>query len=768
MTKSLIPLLLVTLLPLAVSAPRKDDLAPVMAEAVAAIEAKDPARLAKVTAGDPKALVPWAFRPTANGGYFGRRGWKVAVLHAPGESADVLRAVFWGLDSCQSEGDHVHRLVRDSAGWKLGEELPETETFGFRIRDHRITATIDVPAKEVRIKDVVSVERHRKDATHLQFRLSGQCEVAAVTGAAADLPFAQAGGVVAVQPPPGDHFAVTLRYRMDLAHPRSAAENTVTPVEAVLSANWYPSIARLPASNTVTAIVPRGWTAVSQGDLIGRRDEEGQHRFTYRMDVPNCYFTLAAAPYHVYEKQSRGRTYGVYLLEPDPAGAERQLAVIDPAFQLFEKLWGSYTYSHYSIVRTRTYGFGLESYTFTAYGFGFPVPSTNPHEWAHTWWGGYVPCTYLQDMWNEGFARYAESVYYRLSPDQPAPPALRERVYWHRPTPELFQSARLVSLTDGGDTTWGPNVAVGYQKGSLVLQDLERLLGFETLTRCMRAFRSSFPRGEAATWRDFETVVQRVTGKDYRWWFDQWLRRRGLPRLKWENVAARPAGTGYRVTAELVQDGEPYRLAIPISLETRDGRVTRIERPVHAERTRIEINVPAAPRRLLLDPEQRLPRAVSPSELPLTTRAGPRGRLLFIAGAAETPLLDRLRRSFPGAVVKHDVDVTDEDLRGSDVVLLGGAATNRVWARFAELCPFSVDSTGVRFHGRHYAGAQARAVTVNPANPERTITWRSDSSDQFLLPHVTAGVYDSLGRLLDADVATLHAGPGVHEFPPAR
>jgi hypothetical protein len=737
-------------------------------QAVLAVNRADAAALQPLSAGDPRAQYRWVFRPGA--GSEGRGGaqrrWRADALRMPGDASGEWYAVFWRVHACESTGDHVHRLARSGSAWKIAGEIPETETFGFRIRDHEIAVEFDLPRHLARFVDQVRVQRAQQEAAPLQMRISSEFHVASMTCGGSRVPFAQVGGVVCAAPPPGREFTLRMEYQGTPDRPAGTEQgNFVASSELSMTAYWYPTIARLPATNTVTATVPRGWLAISQGNLVARSDLAESSRFRYRMDVPNCYFTLDAGPYYVYQRTVNGRNYRIWLLKPEAERAEKQLGMMDDSFRLFEKLWGPYPFDHYTIVESQQAGsFGaLEAYTFTTYGPGL-MPDPDPHEWAHNWWGGFVPCTYLQDIWNESFASYAESVYTRYGNAETAPAAAREQVFWRRPFPGAERMTASVPLSESADALYGPSAAVGYGKGALVMQNLEETLGFETLMRCMRAFREGLPPGEAATWADFERVVNRVSGRDMRWWFDQWVRRKGLPRLRWENVTSRRDGDHYEVAGDLVQEGDSYRLRVPVWLLAEGGEVAKTVVEVSGGRTAVRLSCRAAPQKLVLDPEIRLPRAIAPEEMPAPGRGGGQ-KTIIVTDAANRAAAERLTRFGGERTVRDEAEAAEADLQGANLILLGSPQTNRVWARLSARCPFQVGMGEIRFKGRAYPGARGIAVTPDPSVPGRWITWDTSGGHRGLPPGpVTAAVFDADGRLLEAETGISRAGPGVFEF----
>ena len=96
--------------------------------------------------------------------------------------------------------------------------------------------------------------------------------------------------------------------------------------EATLNSYWYPHIARLPVTATVTAVTPPDWIALGQGELVKTsRDADRVQTVTYRNDIPVCYYTLDMGRYIVTTRQAEGRTLSAYLLSRDSSRANRAL-----------------------------------------------------------------------------------------------------------------------------------------------------------------------------------------------------------------------------------------------------------------------------------------------------------------------------------------------------------------------------------------------------------------------------------------------------------
>jgi dienelactone hydrolase len=90
--------------------------------------------------------------------------------------------------------------------------------------------------------------------------------------------------------------------------------------------------------------------------------------------------------------------------------------------------------------------------------------------------------------------------------------------------------------------------------------------------------------------------------------------------------------------------------------------------------------------------------------------------------------LTHWRRQFRGeARVKDDAQVSDADIAGSNLVLWGDPASNKVLARLAAKLPITWDAQGVRLSGERYGADHHVPVLIypNPLNPKRYVVLNS-------------------------------------------
>lgn len=542
-------------------------------------------------------------------------------------------AVFHAWHTCESDGDHVYKLENTPAGWRLGSEIPERETGGYRVRDHDLTVNVDVAKQFVMIHDKARIEiapESRQPSCML--RLSEDFHVSALTVDNVITAFQQVGGIIVFVPPtlpftatPALKPEVKSALKTDAAaitvgltyagHVDHQISDYILPNEVTLNSYWYPHIARLPATATVTVSAPMGWTAIAQGEkLQEHRNADSTTTVTYRNDIPTSFFTVDIGRYIITRRTVNGRVLSVCLLNADDKRAQQCLDLLQQSLEFFDTNFAPYPYTHYEVVETKgPLGGALEAYSFATFGGG-TLPSTVVHELSHTWWGGIVPCTYTRSMWNEAFAEYSSALFGRVNQKanpkinlllndaskeaDTVPPGKRH---------DYGKSFNACTVAEAHDTSDSRQETVGYDKGGLVMRVLEDEIGRPALLHCLQTFIREHPKGEAAEWQEFALAVNKTTGQDYDWFFEQWTHRKGLPRVRLAHVTTQSNAEGYEVSGDIDQEGEPYRMHLPVRLQTQDGKAIQILIEVKGERTAFHMQAKSVPARFTLDPDNTIP-----------------------------------------------------------------------------------------------------------------------------------------------------------------
>jgi Peptidase family M1 domain len=143
------------------------------------------------------------------------------------------------------------------------------------------------------------------------------------------------------------------------------------------------------------------------------------------------------------------------------------------------------------------------------------------HESAHQWWGNSVGCSDNADIWiHESFADYAEFLNDEDRIGHEA--AVKRLISGHPDNKEPIIGVYNVNHFHLGDV---------YLKGSLLLETLRNVIANDSIWfGIFRGIQAHF-RYQTATTEDIVGYFNSATGKDYTYFFDQYLRHAAIPKL---------------------------------------------------------------------------------------------------------------------------------------------------------------------------------------------------------------------------------------------
>ncbi|MEG3172630.1 M1 family metallopeptidase [Sphingomonas sp. ZB1N12] len=306
-----------------------------------------------------------------------------------------------------------------------------------------------------------------------------------------------------------------------------------------------------PALVTLHITVPKGLKAPSNGVLLGVDTlADGRTTWNWRAKRPNTYgIALNVGPYEEISGTYKSR-FGnsipmhYWYLPGEKAQAEKLFAEFAPTLDFFESMIGPYPFGDEKLGVVETPHKGMEHQTINAYGNDYAKAPEGfdwlfQHEFAHEWFGNQLTAanwddywlhegygTYMQPLygqWREGRARYAAMMQGERTSIMNLKPITQQRVTTEE---EVYE------LDKGGA---GQDI---YYKGSWMLHTLRGLIGdkaFFDVTRLAVYGRADPKPGNFAprfgSTKEYEGLVQKVTGKDYKWFFDVYLRQAALPEL---------------------------------------------------------------------------------------------------------------------------------------------------------------------------------------------------------------------------------------------
>ena len=187
------------------------------------------------------------------------------------------------------------------------------------------------------------------------------------------------------------------------------------------------------------------------------------------------------------------------------------------------------------------------------------------HELAHQWFGDKITCASWEDIWlNEGFATFCAAYY--METKYPASTITNRQAI----------VTNITSLPDGAvkvdDTTNLSHIfsqRLSYRKGSCLLLMLQLILGDDVFFNALRRYQHdpALVYGNAHT-ADLERNLEAESGRDLRYFFDQWYTGQGYPsyQIQW-----RPVGSGsvnIHVSQTTSHASVPFfRLPVPLKFK---------------------------------------------------------------------------------------------------------------------------------------------------------------------------------------------------------
>jgi aminopeptidase N len=299
-----------------------------------------------------------------------------------------------------------------------------------------------------------------------------------------------------------------------------------------------------PDSMSIRITVPKGLEDISNGRLRSVTTlPDGWVRYDWFVSYPinNYCVTVNIGKYaHFSDRYISGGTLTLdYYVEPENLEkAKVQFEQVKTMIAAYEKYFGKYPFIRDGYKLIECPHTGMEHQSAVAYGNlyvgGYRGRSSSAvglkfdfiiiHESAHEWWGNAVTAKDVADMWiHESFGAYAEALYveYMWGREQSLEyiNGKKQNVRNDRPIIGIYN----VQHEGSGDM---------YDKGQLVLNTLRSVINndslwFATLHGLFETFKY-----QTVTADDIFNTINKITGRDYTYFFDQYFRSTKIPALQ--------------------------------------------------------------------------------------------------------------------------------------------------------------------------------------------------------------------------------------------
>jgi aminopeptidase N len=317
------------------------------------------------------------------------------------------------------------------------------------------------------------------------------------------------------------------------------------------SRHWWPvhDSPNEKATTELIARVPLGLVAISNGRLVGTREEGGRTAWHWSQEKPHVPYlvTLAVGPFEKLEQEADGLPLTTWFLPGREAEARRCVARTPDMVRLFARRTGvPYPWAKYDQVFVSEFIFGGMENTSATTLTDLAMPDERAaldythaedlvaHELAHQWFGDLVTCRDWSQAWlNEGFATWAE-ILWREEADGEDEAWMLRRELGEQYFEEDRDHYRRPIVCRSYDEPIELFDAHLYQKAAWVVSMLRDELGDEVFWRALQRYLTRHAAGSVET-ADLRRAIEDASGRNLEAFFEQWVESAGHPVLSLES-----------------------------------------------------------------------------------------------------------------------------------------------------------------------------------------------------------------------------------------
>jgi aminopeptidase N len=367
------------------------------------------------------------------------------------------------------------------------------------------------------------------------------------------------------------------------------ADQVWTQGETHYNPSWLPCLDQPNQKHTqefhITVDTP--FTALSNGRLAYiLMNKDGSRTFVWKQAKPHAPYLsmLAIGQFDMVNGPSGTSTpLSYYLNKGDGNLAPYVFGETPDMLTFFSQTFGvAYPWDKYAQVVVKDFVSGAMENTGSSV-FGdfvlsdsigandFSAANIVAHELAHQWFGNLVTCeSWAHLALNESFATYAE---YLWAQHRQGPKAAFDRLWGFRQS-YLAQAAYAVRpIIDAGyptpDDMFDPH---SYAKGAMVLHQLRIYIGMAAFQSGLRAYLKAHAYGTAEV-SDLRKHLEKASGLDLRFFFDQWFETEGHPQLQ-ATMAQQENGIQLQLVQAQVASGmDVFAFWLPLLVGSANGQL---------------------------------------------------------------------------------------------------------------------------------------------------------------------------------------------------
>jgi hypothetical protein len=401
----------------------------------------------------------------------------------------------------------------------------------------------------------------------------------------------------------------------------------------LLQPPWYPQYGQLGGRFTFhwTIRVPRPFTITGSGRLVREFEDKdtNQNGIETVSDIPVTFPWLIFGKFrkaedtYLGEESNKSVKLSIYTVSIQGSGTPDKkvqdfFTESKDILKLYENIYGPYPYEELHIAQMEPGRRAGQSPPYFVQLTGdlfqagesklgkFSIHDFLSHEIAHQWWGNQVGWASEDDDWlSEGFASYAAGVFIHALQKNAGLQAILDG--WRQEAKAVDKEAPIVAA----GMLAGPNASdfrtrLLYNKAPYVLHMLRVQLDDEKYREVMRSINETYKHHNIST-EMLLREVNRVTGSDYTYFFDQWIWDVGIPKFRYSWRSEKQPDGKFLITVHIGQEDTKHlkRVLMPIHIHFKDKTIPQYK-PVTQGDQDIKLLSPAEPKDVTLDDDHSL------------------------------------------------------------------------------------------------------------------------------------------------------------------
>ena len=368
---------------------------------------------------------------------------------------------------------------------------------------------------------------------------------------------------------------------------------------------WFPSYG-LPfdaATLTLRMTVPLGFTAVGPGILESIQTLGISEVFTWSSTSPLTCFPVVVERFfrQQYDKPPLPLTF--YVTEDFEGDLSHFADEVGKMLEFFQEEYGPYHGTALNFVWVGNVELPSTGSSQLILLDSKILDSPSPRimdlarRIAHQWWGDSVRLRTSSDAWlADGFAAYAALRYVQEKyPGQFALQLARQAVQTLK-----YESQAPISRglqLDSGSPEYESIVS---SKSAWVLYMLSQLVEPEKLNLMLRDWYRE-KSGQAVATAEWVDFVEQQTGKDYSWFFVQWVDQVGVPEFLVDYTIYKLKEGGFKISGQVKQNLELFRMPLDLIIRTK-GQPEEKQLRVSGKSTSFTFHTETLPLKIDFDP----------------------------------------------------------------------------------------------------------------------------------------------------------------------